>query len=87
MNNLYQQLMGNQNQQLPNNIQQIKQMMNAFRGAKNPQQMIMNMANQNPQVRQVMNMVQNSGKSPKDLFYEMAKQKGVDPNQIINMLQ
>lgn len=85
MNQLYQQMMGNQ--LLPNNISQIKNMMNLFKGAKNPQQMLMNMANQNPQMRQVMNLIQNSNKSPKDLFYEMAQQKGIDPNQIINMLQ
>lgn len=85
MNNLYQQL--TQNQPLPNNLQQIKQMANLFKNAKNPQQLISNMVNQNPQMRQMMNTLQNSGKSPKDLFYEMAKQKGIDPNQIINMLQ
>lgn len=85
MNSLYQQMMGNQS--LPPNLAQIKQLMNVFRNAKNPQQMITNMANQNPQIKQVMDMVQNSGKSPKDLFYEMAKQKGVDPNQILNMLR
>ena len=85
MNQLYQQMMGNQS--LPNNLQQIKNMMNMFKGAKNPQQMLTNMANQNPQMKQIIDMVNNSNKSPKDLFYDMAKQKGVDPNQIISMLQ
>jgi hypothetical protein len=57
-----------------------------MRGAKNPQQLLMNMAQQNPQIKQTLDMINNSNKSPKDLFYEMAKQKGVDPNQILSML-
>ena len=88
MNKLYQQMMGNQNLSLPNNnISQIKQMMNMFRGANNPQQLLMNIANQNPQMRQVMNMIQTSGKSPKDLFYDLARQKGVNPDDILKQLQ
>ena len=87
MNTLYQQMTNNQSQSLQNNFKQIKQMMNMCKGASNPQQLIMNLANQNPQMKQVINLIQNSGKSPKDLFYEMAQQKGIDPNQIINMLQ
>ena len=81
MNSLYQQMMANQ---MPNNMQQL---VNLFKNARNPQQLIANMVNQNPQAKQILNLLQTSGKSPKDLFYEMAKQKGVDPNQIINMLQ
>ena len=62
-------------------------MMNMFRGSNNPQQLLMNLANQNPQMKQVMTMVQNSGKSPKDLFYELARQKGVNPDEILKQLQ
>lgn len=79
-NSLYQQL---------NPAQNNSHIVNAFRmmrGAKNPQQMLMNMAQQNPQMKQTLDMINNSGKSPKDLFYELAKQKGVDPNQILSML-
>lgn len=84
MNNLYQEM--TKNQSLPNNFNQVKQMLNLVKGSSNPQQLISNMLSQNPQMRQVMNMIQSSGKSPKDLFYELATQKGIDPNQIINML-
>lgn len=87
MNQLYQQMMGNQNQLVPTNLKQIQQMASMFKNAKNPQQLIMNMVNQNPQMKQMLEMLQNSNKSPKDLFYEMAQQKGVDPNQILSMLQ
>ena len=85
MNSLYQEMMAKQS--LPNNMTNLKQMMTMLKGASNPQQLLMNMANQNPQMKQVLNTIQNSNKSPKELFYEMANQKGVDPNQILNMLR
>ena len=62
-------------------------MINALRNSTNPQQLFMSMAQQNPQLKQILDMVQNSGKSPKDLFYQLAQQKGIDPNQILNRLQ
>ena len=85
MNSLYQEMMGNQN--LPNNLRQIKQMANLVKNVNNPQQLLTNLVNQNPQMKQVLDMIQTSGKSPRDLFYEMANQKGVDPNQILNLLK
>ena len=62
-------------------------MVKLFKGASNPQQLIQNLAKQNPQLQQVMAMIQNSGKSPKDLFYELARQKGVNPDDILKQLQ
>ena len=73
--------------QLSKGVTQVKQMMNLFQNAGNPQQMLQSVAQSNPQFQQVMNLVQSSNMSPKDLFYKMAKQKGVDPDQIIKMLQ
>ena len=84
MNKLYQEMMQN-NQAQP--YGQIKQMMNALRNSSNPQQLFLNMLGNNPQIKQTIQMIQQSGKSPKDLFYQMAQEKGVDPNQILNMLQ
>lgn len=80
MNSLYRQL-----NPLSNNS--IKQLMNMVRGAKNPQQFLMNIAQQNPQIQQVMNMVRSSGKSPKDLFYQLAQQRGINPDDILKELR
>ena len=55
--------------------------------AQNPQLMLQNIINQNPQMRNVMQLVNNSGKSPKDLFYAMAQQQGVDPELILKELR
>ena len=35
----------------------------------------------------VMKYVQEHGGDPRTAFYEMAKEKGIDPNYIINSLQ
>ena len=76
-------------QQLNPSVQQSNPLVNAFKAlknSKNPMQLLTNMASQNPQVKQTLEMINSSGQSPKDLFYAMAKQKGVDPNQILSML-
>ena len=87
MNNLYNQLSTNQSLSLPSNIQQIKNMMNVVNNSQNPSMMLQNLAQQNPQMRQVMDIIRQSGGDPKTAFYNMAKQKGIDPNQILNMLR
>lgn len=45
------------------------------------------MINQNPQMKQVMEMVNKNGGNPKDAFYALAKEKGVNPDDILNMLK
>ena len=78
-NSLYNQL--NKNQLSQNN------MINMLKNIKNPQQLIMNMANSNPQVANVLKEVQANGGNAKDLFYRKAKEMGVDPNSILNNLR
>ena len=54
--------------------------------AKDPNAMMNHLASKNPQLKEIMDMM-NSGKSPKDLFYEKANQMGVDPETILNQLR
>ena len=68
-------------------IQQIKNMMQMLSGNNNPQAMLQMLAAQNPQLRQVLDYVQQSGGDPKEAFYKLAQERGIDPNQIINMLK
>ena len=58
-----------------------------LKNVKNPQQLIMNMANSNPQVVSVLKEVQANGGNVKDLFYRKAKEMGIDPNSILNNLR
>lgn len=70
-----------------NGAQQIKSMMQMLRGSNNPQAMLQMFASQNPQLKQVLDYVQESGGDAKAAFYKMAQEKGVDPNQIIDLLK
>ena len=69
------------------NMQPIKQMMQMVRGAGNPQAMLESMASTNPQLRQVMDVIRQSGNDPQKAFYAMCEQKSVDPQQILNALK
>jgi len=60
MNQLYQQLVGNQ--------------------------VSSNLFANSPQMKQVMDYVKANGGNPKDAFYKLAKEKGVDPQSIINQV-
>lgn len=71
----------------PGNLQQIKQMMGMVRNAGNPQAMLAQMMQNNPQMRQVADLVRQYGNDPEKAFYALAQQKGVDPNEILNMLR
>ena len=62
-------------------------MFNMVRSSRNPQTMLQNMMNNNPQMKQVMDIVKQSGGDPKTAFYKMAKEKGVDPNSVLSMLK
>lgn len=62
-------------------------MVNMFKNAKNPQMLIQNMMMQNPQMKQVMDFINQNGGDAKSAFYKLADQRGVDPNEILNMLK
>ena len=83
MNNLFQQLNGTTNQSLslPNNI---RQMINMFKGISNPQAMAQKMLSENPQLQQ---MIQMSNGNPEQAFKSMCKQYNVNPDDIMNMLK
>ena len=88
MTKLYQQL--NQSQLSRNNNNSnggLQQMINMVSRSNNPMQLMQTMAQSNPQLQSILNLIQTSQKSPKDLFFEMAQQRGVDPQQILQMLQ
>jgi len=79
MNSLYSQL--NPTRPLPANIKQMAQML---KGMNNPQAMIQQMANQNPQLKAVL---QASNGNYEKAFRDMAKQMNVNPDEIIGMLK
>ena len=54
--------------------------MNMFRNAGNPQALLQNMIQSNPQVREIMQLIQQNGGDAKGTFYKLAQEKGVDPD-------
>jgi len=61
----------------------MSQIMNAIQRGVNPNMIAMQLAQQNPAVRQAMQMV--NGKTPdqvRDMAFQMAKERGIDLNQL-----
>ena len=68
-------------------MQQIKQMMNSIQMAQNPQLALNQMVMSNPQLKQVMDLVNQNGGDPQTAFYSVAKNMGIEPQEILNMLK
>lgn len=51
------------------------------------QNSLQNNMQMNPQIQSIMQMVKESGMSPKELFYKKAKEMGIDPDMILNQLR
>lgn len=49
--------------------------------------MLQQLARTNPNVASAMSLVQRYGGDPQRAFYEEAKKRGIDPNQILGMLR
>jgi hypothetical protein len=68
-------------------LQTIRNLSTAINSGNNPISVLNMVSQQNPQLAAVMNMVSGSKMSPKQLFNMAAKQRGIDPNQIVNILK
>ena len=66
--------------QQTNNLQS---MYNMFKNSRNPQELFMNYARNNPQMQPIMNALQSGG-DPQQLFYSLCQQRGVNPQQFLN---
>ena len=47
---------------------------------------INNLLQSNPNLKSIMDMIRKGG-NPKQMFFEMAKQKGIDPNTILSQIK
>ena len=61
-------------------------MVNAIKSARNPQAMLNQLMQNNPNYRQVANIINQYG-DPKRAFYALAQQQGVDPNEILDLFR
>lgn len=53
---------------------------------RSPQGMMQQMIRSNPQMKQAMDYVNANGGNPKEAFYKLAKEKGVDPDEFLKSL-
>lgn len=75
--------------QQPLNAQRINQftdMFNMIKNSGNPNMIISQLASKNPIVANVMNVINQYGGDSRKAFYSEASKAGIDPNQILNML-
>ena len=84
MNPILQSMMSNKLMQA---IGPVKQIMSTVQAAGNPALALQQMAGNNPMIQQAMQLVQQSGGDGKAAFEKLAKENGIDPNQIIKMLK
>ena len=67
--------------------QPVRQMMNAVRAAQNPQGMLSQLIMSNPQMKQVMDIVQKHGGDPMEAFRAEAEAAGINPEEILGMIR
>ena len=69
-----------------NRIGQMKSMYQAFQNAKNPMMLFQQMAQRNPQLQPIMNMVRQ-GMNPNQILDNICKQRGINPQELMNMIK
>ena len=62
------------------------QMMQMVKMSRNPQMMIQTLMQTNPFMKQAMDYIQQNGGNPKEAFYKLAEEKGVNPDSVLNSL-
>ena len=66
---------------------QIKQMIGMIKSSGNPQLLLNQLMQSNPNMKQAMEIVQQYGGNAEKAFYALAEQKGIDPKEILNLLK
>ena len=68
-------------------MQQIKQMIDTVKMAQNPQAAMNQMIMNNPQMKQVMDIVNQYGGDSDKAFRSVAEQYGINPQDILDMFK
>lgn len=75
------------NKRSNNPFNAVRSMMQSVSSSGNPEVVLQQLAGSNPQVRQAIDLVQRSGGDPKRTFYDLARQRGINPQDILNQLR
>lgn len=66
-------------------IQSVKRMMGMYKAAKNKQASLQMIAQQNPQINGILQICGPGGL--RNSFYQLCKEQGVDPEEVLRQLQ
>ena len=69
------------------NLSHVKTMYDRIRNVSNPQTAINEMMKQNPTMKQAMDYVNATGGDYEKAFFKLAKEMGVNPQDILNALR
>ena len=72
--------------QLKQQIQPAKQALRQIMSLSNPQAMMNQMLMNNPNIQQALNFIKQAGNNPQTAFINLAKQKGVNPEDFMKEL-
>ena len=67
-------------------IAQVKNLIKTLKSVGNPQMMLNQMMGQNPQIKQAMDFVNANGGDPQAVFYKLAEERGVNPDDFMKQL-
>jgi hypothetical protein len=68
-------------------MSKVKQMMSMVNGSQNPSAMLNQLAMNNPNLKQVMDIVNQYDGDANKAFYATAEKYGVNPQDILNMMK
>lgn len=68
------------------NNSNIKTIIDMLKKSNNPQALLTQMASQNPLVKNIMNLINQSGGDARAAVYKLAEQKGINPNDILSFV-
>ena len=66
---------------------QIRQMISLVKSSGNPQAMLNQIIQSNPNMKQIATIIQQYGGDANKAFYAIAEQNGINPQEIINLLK
>lgn len=61
--------------------------MNILQSAGSPQAALESIISANPQLRALVPLINKNGGDYRKTFYDLAAQKGIDPNEILNLVK
>ena len=74
-------------QQAKGSLPSKNDLLRQFLNSSNPREFLNSLISKNPNMQNAMQLMQSSGMTPKDFFYNYAQKQGLDPDQFINSLK